>query len=162
MKNFGLVLISVALILAFRPDLLNRLFDQEQTSMTSVPSKALQERVTPIYKTKINHTDAKRLSEFYGALADVIFRDENSLIKSSAEVRLINERSGRLCFERTGISGRYPQLAEEIDTVIGYGIGSKHIDGQWESVEINSGNRQGLVDALKAVAWACEQSSALK
>jgi hypothetical protein len=160
MKNFGLVLISVALILAFRPDLFSRFFNQDQTLTTPVPSKLLQEIVTPIYKTKINPVDGKRLSEFYHALADVIYRDENGIIKSSAEVRLINERSGRLCFERTGISGRYPQLAEEIDTVIGYGIGSKHINGKWESVEINPDNRQGLVDALKAIAWACEQSFA--
>jgi hypothetical protein len=157
MKNLGLILISVALVLAFRPDLFSGFFEQDLKPATPVPSTILQEITEPITKTKISPADAKRLSEFYRALADVIYRDENGIIKTSAEVRLINERSGRLCFEQTGIAGRYPHLAEAIDIVIGYGIGSKHIDGKWESVEITSSNRQELVDALNAVAWACER-----
>ena len=161
MKNIGLILVSVALILAFRPDLFDSVFSSGKTidvnSHDPVPTKALQEAVGMIRKTSLRRDDAKRLNHFYLALADVVDRDENGIIKSSAEVRLINERSGRLCFEKTGIAGRYPHLAGEIDTVIGYGIGSKRIDDRWESVEISASNRRGLVEALQAVAWACRR-----
>ncbi len=158
MKNIGLVLVSVALVLAFRPDLFRFAFPGDDTNVNvhdPAPTKALQEIVAPIKSVGLGVDDSQRLSKFYLALADVIARDENGIIKTSAEVRLINERSGRLCFEKTGIAGRYPQLAGEIDAVIGFGIGSKRIDGKWESVEISSDNRNGLVDALRAVAWAC-------
>lgn len=159
MKNFGLILIAAALLMAFRPDLFQGLFSDENAGGVAVPAatpaKALREIVAPICKTTLSSGDSARLSAFYLALADVIERDETGIVKTSAEVRLINERSGRLCFEKTGIAGRYPKLAAEIDIVIGYGMGSHRIDGKWESVEISEKNRRGLVEALRAIAWAC-------
>lgn len=161
MKNIGLILISVALIMTFRPDFFRFCFPDEHRSKVNAddfaPTGSLREIVAPIRNTKLSREDAQRLSKFYFALADVIDRDENGIIKTSAEVRLINERSGCLCFENTGIAGRYPSLAGEIDAVIGFGIGSKRIDGKWESVEITEMNRRGLVEALQAVAWACKK-----
>ena len=161
MKNFGLILISVAVVMALRPDLLSFVFTNDNNKDVNVhepaPTRSLQDVVAPIRSAKLNTEDSRRLATFYLALADVIRRDENGIIKTSAEVRLINERSGRLCFEKTGIAGRYPKLADEIDAVIGYGIGSKRIDGKWESVEITESNRQKLVEALQAVAWACKK-----
>ena len=163
MKNIGLILISVALILTFRPDVFTSVFysgnDIDESSHDPIPTMTLQKVILPIRKTSLHHDDAKRLTRFYLALANVIERDRDGIIKSSAEVRLINERSGRLCFERTGIAGRYPHLAKEIDAVIGYGIGSKQIDGKWESVEITSVNRRGLVESLQAIAWACQNAA---
>lgn len=159
MKNLGLILVAVAVLIAFRPDLMTGFFPDEKmrrsSIVVSVPSPSLQEIVRPIRNAGLGAEDASRLAEFYLALADVVARDENGIVKTSAEVRLINERSGRLCFERTGIAGRYPNLAHEIDVVIGYGIGSKRIDGKWESVEMTPASRQGLVHALHAIAWAC-------
>lgn len=157
MKNIGLILVAAALVMAFRPDLSRFILTNENDANANItaPPRALQKIVAPIRDTKWDADDAKRLSEFYLALADVIERDENGIVKSSAEVRLINERSGRLCFGKTGIAGRYPRLAEDIDVVIGYGIGSKRIDGKWESVEITGTNRKSLAEAVRAVAWAC-------
>ena len=161
MKTLGLLLVSVALLAAFRPDLFDSVFcngnNIDVNVRESTPTRTLQEATASIRNAKLSHVDARRLNRFYLSLADVISRDENGIIKSSAEVRLINERSGRLCFEKTGIAGRYPHLAEEIDAVIGFGIGSRRIDGKWESVEITSENRMGLVDALHAIAWACQR-----
>ncbi len=166
MKNIGLILISVALIMAFRPDLFTFVFPDKNNQNANVhdraPTQSLREVVAPIRKIGLDDEDARRLTKFYLALADVIERDENGIIKTSAEVRLINERSGRLCFEKTDIAGRYPRLADEIDAVIGFGIGSKCIDGKWESVEINEKNRRSLVEALRAVAWACEKQAGFK
>lgn len=159
MKNIGLILISVALVMAFRPDLFRFFCTDRNTTKVNVhdsaPTGSLREIVLPIRNTGLKREDSQRLSTFYLALADVIARDENGIIKTSAEVRLINERSGRLCFEKTGIAGRYPRLADEIDAAIGFGIGSRRIDGKWESVEITETNRLELVEALRAVAWAC-------
>ncbi len=157
MKNIGLILIAAALVVAFRPELFHAFLPNENESHSSVivPADELRKIVDPIRNTKWNADDAERLSTFYLALADVIERDENGIIKSSAEVRLINERSGRLCFGKTGIAGRYPKLAEDIDAVIGFGTGGARIDGKWESVEITVTNRKNLADAIRAVAWAC-------
>lgn len=160
MKNIGLILISVALVMAFRPELFNFVLPDENDLTVNVhvpaPTEKLREVTAPIRKAGLNGEDSRRLASFYRALADVIERDESGIIKTSAEVRLINERSGRLCFEKTGIAGRYPHLADEIDAVIGHGIGSRRIDGKWESVEITETNRRNLVEALQAVAWACK------
>ena len=159
MKHIGLILISLALIVTFRP----HLFQGIVTGVVPggqravVPSKELQTIVTSIRQMDLSRSDGQRLCTFYEALADVIERDESGIIKTGAEVRLLNERSGKLCFARTGITGRYPHLAEHIDTVIGHGLGSKYRDGQWESVEISAANRQGLVTALRALAWACQR-----
>ncbi len=158
MKNIGLVLVSVALVMAFRPDLFRFAFPGDDTNVNvhdPAPTETLQKIVAPIKSVGLGVDDSQRLSKFYLALADVIERDENGIVKSSAEVRLINERSGRLCFGKTGIAGRYPRLAEEIDAVIGFGTGAARIDGKWESVEITHENRRGLVEAIRAVAWAC-------
>ena len=161
MKNIGLILISVALIMTFRPDLFSFVFHNENTidvnDHDQVPTKALQDVVSPIRRTSLHHDDGRRLNRFYLAMADVIDRDNSGIIKSSAELRLINERSGRLCFEETGILGRYPHLPQEIDAVIGYGVGSESIDGKWKQVEITSDNRKSLVAALQAIAWACDR-----
>jgi len=161
MKNIGLILVSVALILAFRPDLFSSVFyngnNTDGNGHDPVPTKALQEVVSTIRKISLRHDDGQRLNRFYLAMADVIERDASGIIKSSAEVRLINERSGRLCFDGTGILGRYPHLPQEIDAVIGYGVGSEQVDGKWKQVEITSENRKGLVAALQAVAWACNR-----
>jgi len=154
MKNLGLLFISAALIMLFRPDLFSGLFEPDRTV---APSRELQKIVEPVCRISISQSDSERLAAFYRALADVIVRDEDGIIKSGAEVRLINERAGRLCFEKSGIAGRYPNLAEAIDAVIGYGTGSKYTDGKWEAVSITPANRKGLADALNAVAWACEQ-----
>lgn len=157
MKNIALILISAAIVLAFRPDLVNIFRNENNTDEKppAVPSRVLREVVAPIRGTALNRSDARRLAEFYLALADVVERDEAGIIRTSAEVRLINERSGRLCFEKTGIAGRYPGLAAEIDTVIAHGIGGKRIDGKWESVEITHENRGSLAESLRAIAWAC-------
>lgn len=161
MKNIGLILISVALVMALRPDLLSFVLTNDNNKDVNVhdpaPTRSLQDVVAPIRGARLSLEDSQRLSSFYRALADVIDRDENGIIKTSAEVRLINERSGRLCFEKTGIAGRYLHLAEDIDVAIGFGIGSKRIDGKWESVEVTSGNRMELVNAIRAIAWACQR-----
>lgn len=159
MKNMGLVLVSVALILAFRPDLLDVFQGENKPDANgrTAPERELRELVAPIRAIGLSRGDAERLVRFYHALADVIDRDVEGIIKTSAEVRLINERSGRLCFEKTGIAGRYPRLAEAIDIAIAHGVGGKRLDGKWESVEITHENRKGLVDALNAVAWACQR-----
>ncbi len=101
MKNIGLILVAAALVMAFRPDLSRFILTNENDANANItaPPRALQKIVAPIRDTKWDADDAKRLSEFYLALADVIERDENGIVKSSAEVRLINERSGRLCLK---------------------------------------------------------------
>lgn len=159
MKNIGLILVAVALLTVYRPELFSFLKTSAVVETPSVPapSASLREVVRPIVETNFDRNDAERIARFYLALADVIERDETGIVQTGGEIRTLNERSGRLCFGRTGIAGRYPDLPDAVDAVIGYGIGSKRVDGKWEAVEITPESRRELAVALRAVAWACRQ-----
>ena len=63
--------------------------------------------------------------------------------------------AGLLMFQRTGIAGKYPGLAQQIDRAIARGMGLEENDEGYTDVELDAEWIERLVRVLRAVAWAC-------
>ena len=113
------------------------------------PSAELVAAVQPVVALLKNHRDdGRRLSALYMAMADVIARDQDGIIQTTAQLRELHRRAGLLAFQRTGIAGKYPGLAEAIDKVLADHIGL-------EVTPMDAARRTKAVDAFRALAWAC-------
>ena len=113
------------------------------------PSDALVAAVGPVAAILKGHADdGRNLAVFYSAVADVIARDQGKVIQTTAQLRELNRRAGLLMFQKTGIEGNYPGLAEAIDKVLPDQVGL-------DSTALDTEKRQRAIDALKALAWAC-------
>jgi hypothetical protein len=97
---------------------------------------------------KSHAEDGAKLSGFYSALADVIERDQGRVIQTTQVLRELNRRAGLLAFQRTGIEGKYPGLAEAIEKVIADQIGL-------DNVALDSAKQDASKKTFKALAWAC-------
>ena len=119
------------------------------TPVPERPSDALAAAVAPVAAILKGHVeDGRRLAGFYASLADVVARDEGKVLQTTAHLRELNRRAGLLAFQRTGVSGKHPGLAEAIDKVLVDEVGL-------ENVALDAAKRKRAVDALKALAWAC-------
>lgn len=108
-----------------------------------VPSAEMQkivESVKPIMDD--------RLVEFYKDFADVIERD-SEIIKTTGHIREGNARAGQLMFQKTGMKGKVPGLAENVDTAIAEAIGKKN-------VPLDTEKRARAVEVFRALSWACQ------
>jgi hypothetical protein len=141
-------LIGLALIVGGLLAHLDLPFKQPQPSPER-PSDALVTAVQPVAAILKGHgDDGGRLSAFYLAEADVVARDQGKVIATTAQLRELNRRSGLLMFQRTGIEGKYPGLAEAIDQVLADRVGL-------DNVVFDAGKQKAAVETLKALAWAC-------
>jgi hypothetical protein len=97
------------------------------------------------------HDDGKKLSSLYRDLASLIQLDgENSVVKSTLEIREANRLSGLLC--RLDIGGKYPDLATSCNNVVISGLGDK-------DVVLDDATRQKAVEVFMALSWACLEGS---
>jgi hypothetical protein len=113
------------------------------------PSDALMAAVKPVTAILKGHgEDGSTLAAFYQAVADVLARDQGRVIQTTAQLREFHRRAGLLMFQRTGIEGRYPGLAEAIDKVLVERIGL-------DSVAIDPVKQAAAIEAFRALAWAC-------
>jgi hypothetical protein len=110
------------------------------------PDAALQVAVSPVKAIKVDSVDGRRLAGFYSALADVVSRDTETISTMKA-LREVNARAGALCFQQTGIAGKYPGLADAIDKVLAARLGL-------DNVALDAAKRAEAVATLKALAWA--------
>lgn len=106
----------------------------------SVEMKSIVASVEPI-------EDAE-LAQFYADFADLVARDSD-VLKNTGHIREAHIRSGKLMFQGTGIKGKYPALAEKIDSAIQTAIGV-------ENVNLTPELRARTVQVLKALSWACK------
>jgi hypothetical protein len=127
-------------------------FSQKASSPAATPdrpSEMLASAVSPVVAILKSHAeDGLKLSGFYSALADVIERDQGRVIQSTKELRELNRRAGLLAFQKSGIEGKYPGLAEAIDKVLADQIGL-------DNVALDAAKQAKAQNTFKAMAWAC-------
>jgi hypothetical protein len=113
------------------------------------PSASLLTAVKPVTAILKGHTDdGMKLATFYSAVADVLARDQGKVITTTAQLRELHRRAGLLMFQKSGIEGKYPGLAEAIDKVLADSVGL-------DNVTLDAEKCQHAIDAFKAFAWAC-------
>lgn len=107
-----------------------------------IPSAELQQLVfdvVPISEPK--------LAEFYGDFADVLARDSDSkIISTTGQFRTLNERAGRLAFQKTGLQGKYPDLGIKLNDKAATFLGLQN----------GPLDRQKAIDFLKSLEWALQ------
>jgi hypothetical protein len=91
--------------------------------------------------------DARRLSELYKALSDMIERD-GSIVKTTGQVKEANSRAGQLLFQKTGMRGKHEGLAEAVDAVLKKSLGE--VD-----VMLTEDKRRDAVEAFLKLSQAC-------
>ena len=114
----------------------------------SEPTLEYKELVQPIVDLDISSKDAAMMAAFYLELADVVDEDD-SAIQSTAQFREFNMLAGPLHFN-SSLKGKYDGLGQSIDEAIIGAIGK-------QSVELDEGKREDLVDVIEAVAWSVNQ-----
>jgi hypothetical protein len=110
------------------------------------PEAAMQVAVAQIKAVSIDTADRAQLAGFYRAMADVVGRDAE-LIENTRAIRELNVRAGKLCFQGTGITGKYAGLAEKIDQTLASRLGL-------DNTPLDAEKRAETVAILKAIAWA--------
>ena len=114
------------------------------------PSDALVADVGPVVAIMKSHPeDGRNLAAFYSAVADVIARDQGKVVQTTAQLRELNRRAGLLMFQKTGIEGKYPGLAEAIDKVLANSVGL-------DNVALDAAKQTAAIESLRALAWACQ------
>ncbi len=115
------------------------------------PTDEWARTVEPIRATLAKAPERKRLGLFYAAFADVVARDGQAADKATlttvADLVALNERAGKLAFQQTGVQGKYPGLAKQIDDALRVGWG--------DNAPLDAAKRARAVECLRAVAWAC-------
>lgn len=112
-----------------------------------VPSPTVEYRVDLSMVTGASASaDARILTAFYRDFADLVDRDRD-VIATTGQLRETHIRAGKLMFQQTGIAGRYPGLAEELDAVFASALGL-------ENVQLDDAKRQAGVDACLSIALA--------
>lgn len=113
------------------------------------PSLEYKTLVQKIVAVDIEKKDAKQISDFFLEVADVVNSDPGFLA-STGKFREFNIKSGGLNFAGLELKDKYPNLGEEIDSVITNTIGL-------EDQELTSEKRKDLRDCLNAIAWGVYQ-----
>jgi hypothetical protein len=157
---FGIVVI-IALFILFSNNSTKIVNDLEK------PTKYLA-TVQPIVNAEVKPEDAVELSKFYLSFAGLVEKDgsdgdEKASINSLTFLAELHGNAGKNAFENTPIYQSYENLRELIDDSIAVSVGSqKKLDGKYTNVNINSVNRNEIVNCFRAMAWACLENASKK
>lgn len=88
------------------------------------------------------------LVPFYRDFADILRRDE-TIVRTTGDIREAYTRAGRLAFQRTGLQDRTAGLGEKVDSALAKAIGL-------QNVSLTPELRERAVAAFEAIAWAVE------
>jgi hypothetical protein len=144
MKDIAVVLIFVALGVF----LMNTFAKPKADERFDVPVE-FADALSPIRRASIDPADAVKLAAFYRDFARIVEKDVDHRLRSAADIKTLNERSGKYCFD---IKGKYPALADAIDGVLALGIGTKRTADGFEDVPLTDTSRKNLAIALRAIA----------
>lgn len=118
------------------------------------PDAQLVALVEPI---QVSGEDAATLRAFCLEFADVLYRDSHSqVIADTADFRDRLQTASALMFQETGIDGRYPGLAGQINDILAKWMGVRNDDGvAVVPLDGEAGSyRVKAIQALQAIAWA--------
>jgi len=114
------------------------------------PSESYKSLTKSIQGIDIDSADAKKISDFYGQLADVIRDDAvDQIIVQNKPFRDWYMKSGSLNFS-SELKGKYAGLASAIDAVLMGTLGE-------EDIKWTPQMRKNAVDVCNAIAWAVHQ-----
>lgn len=140
-----LLLLAAAVVLIVVPRLSLFVSRLESTPVEKPTGKYL-EAVEPVVGLVAVSTDRKRLQAFYAAFAAVVERD-SAVIGTTTHLRTAHGRAGKLCFQGTGLRGKYPKLADAVDAAMAKVLGD-------DRVVLDAGKRADAVKVLRGIAWA--------
>jgi hypothetical protein len=160
-KNVLLGLAGVLILLGLiKPDLSNLLNSKpsvvvdvlELSAPTDPEVKSAAEEVTKILSSVADHKyDSRRLRDLYLDLSRLVELDgEDMVVKNTEDIRQANSLAGAMC--RLDIKGKYTNLADAAKKVMVTAIGD-------DQIVLSPELRVKAVDAFKALAWACNESS---
>jgi hypothetical protein len=113
------------------------------------PNEELVAVVAPVATLLKGQTDdGVKLAAFYSAVADVVARDQGKVVQTTEQLRQLHRRAGLLMFQKTGIEGKHPGLAEAVDKVLADRIGL-------DNVALDAAKQTATIEAFRALAWAC-------
>ena len=98
-----------------------------------------------------NPADAARIQAVYTAMANVLEKDTEGIIKSTEDVRQANGLVGRLAYG-TELKGKYPGLATAVDNEIIRAIGRQR-------VELSSDMKAKCVQAFRDIARGASEAN---
>lgn len=110
------------------------------------PSEALQSLVAPLKELGMAAEDAAKASKFFADFADVVERDE-SVIKTTADIREGYIRAETLMLQKTEMVGKYPGFGKVKDDVLAATLGL-------DRVSLTPEKRKEAVAAFRAMSWA--------
>jgi hypothetical protein len=110
------------------------------------PSEALQLLVAPLKGLGMETQDAAKAAKFFADFADVVERDE-SVIKTTADIREGYIRAETLMLQKTEMVGKYPGFGKAKDDVLAETLGL-------DRVSLTPEKRKEAVAAFRAMSWA--------
>ena len=113
------------------------------------PTLEYKTLVQKVVDMDIDKKDATQISDFFLEVADVV-KSDPGFLDSTGKFREFNIKSGGLNFAGLDLKDKYPNLGEEIDSIIVNTIGLE--DGQ-----LTAEKRKSLHDSLSAIAWGVHQ-----
>ena len=113
------------------------------------PTLEYKTLVQKIVAVDIEEKDARQISDFFLEVSDVVSSDPGFL-DSTGKFREFNIKSGGLNFAGLDLKGKYPNLGEEIDSVVVNTVGL-------EDSELTDKKRKDLCNCLNAIAWGVHQ-----
>jgi hypothetical protein len=111
-----------------------------------VPSVELQTLVSSLRDLGMSAKDAAKMAKFFNDFADVLHRDD-SVIKTTADIREGYIRAETLMLQKTAMVGRYPGFGKAKDDILAETIGL-------DNVPLTAEKRLKAVQAFEAMAWA--------
>jgi len=113
------------------------------------PTLEYKTLVQKIVDMDIDKKDATQISGFFLEVADVV-KSDPGFLNSTGKFREFNIKSGGLNFAGLDLKDKYPNLGEEIDSVIVDTVGL-------EDSQLTAEKRKSLCDSLSAIAWGVHQ-----
>ena len=157
-KAFGILLIAAAAVLYLFQNSGGLPIDIRPNIVPAVTfPEACRPAIEAIRAVKIESRDAAELARFYTAFARAVDDDVDNTVDSAETVRSLNRWSGRLYLAESGVFGKYPGLADQVDEAIAQSIGSRRNGGGFDPVSIDVTKKKNLAQALRAIAWAVQQ-----
>ncbi|MQF98090.1 MAG: hypothetical protein FI729_00970 [SAR202 cluster bacterium] len=113
------------------------------------PTLEYKTLVQKVVDMDIDKKDATQISDFFLEVADVV-KSDPGFLDSTGKFREFNIKSGGLNFAGLDLKDKYPNLGEEIDSIIVNTIGL-------EDSQLTAKKRKSLHDSLSAIAWGVHQ-----